>query len=146
MSFKSSLQLDSPIFDKAKRSGAIRRVVRQSAKEFKNSLRGKMINSPHTGKVYRRRSGNGFSRGHQASRRGERPAPETFNLANSITDKFINDFEATVEVTAKSKDGFDYPEHLQDEMGREIMTEADVEEADRAFQKKANEAIRNLLS
>jgi hypothetical protein len=139
MAFRSTLKLDSKIFDKAARRREFSQIVRTSAKEFRQAIRDKMINSPHTGRLYERRGGAGFRRRHQASRRGERPAPDTFRLVNSVVDAKTGEFSASVEVKA------DYGEILQREHEREIMTENDVREAEQEFNRRAVDALRKLL-
>lgn len=44
----------------------------------------------HTGRIYRLNAGPGFTRFHQASARGERPAQNTGALINAIDDRKVS--------------------------------------------------------
>lgn len=146
MSFISSLKLDAPLFNKSKRREAFRSVVRRAVKGFRRSLQEKMITGPHTGIIYDRGKarGDGFRRRHQASRRGERPSPDTHDLVDSIEDHMTGELTGTVEVTKPylDKDG---EEVLQGKLGRDIMTDDDRTEANDDLQQSARRALINLL-
>ncbi|HEX8289820.1 MAG TPA: hypothetical protein VF556_17695 [Pyrinomonadaceae bacterium] len=146
MSFKSTLKLDSKLFDETERKRILAAPVRQSAKEFKTDLKNKMIFGPHTGRETTRgkESGDGFTRKHRASRRGERPAPDTNSLVNSIEDKPLSEFSAIVEVTKPYTDSSG-EEVLQGKLGRKIMTSEDVDEAEKKFNDRARRALISLL-
>lgn len=140
MSFKSALRLDAKIFNASERRRAFRKVVSQSAKAHRRALQEKMIYGPHTGRVTTRGKsrGDGFTRRHQASREGERPAPDTNTLINSISSEMTGELSAKVEIEAE------YGEILQ-KGGRLVMTETDVAEADKDFDTRARRALIDLL-
>lgn len=142
MSFKATVKLGSKIFDRAELERTVARVVVQTAKEFKQSTKDTMADSPHTGKTYSRRSGTGFTRKHQASRRGERPAPDSGNLSNAIIDRRTGRFSVTVEIDESKAP---YGDILQNKKLRKIMTEDDARIAEKVLLRRSNEAIRNLL-
>lgn len=146
MSFKSTLKLDSKLFSGEERKVLLGGIVRRLAKEFRRDLQQKMINGPHTGKITTRGKarGAGFSRRHQASRRGERPAPDTNSLVNSIEDRPISELSAEVEVTKPYLDS-NGEEVLQGKLGREIMTNQDVREVEILFNRRAYTALLELL-
>lgn len=127
------LRLDSAIFDEAERRQRFARFPRRQARDFKNLTKKRIIQSKPSGRLYRRRSGTGFQRFHQASARGQRPAIDTGTLLNSIKDRRIGEYQA--EAFA----GAEYAQYLQSErLNRPIMSERDAREA----QAKANrEAI-----
>lgn len=99
-----------------------------------------MITGPHTGTISTRGKvrGDGFSRRHQVSRRGERPAPDTNALLESITDEKTSDLSGVVEVEA---------EHgaILQAGGRLVMTDEDREEANSLFYKRSRQALIDLL-
>lgn len=140
MSFKSSLKLTAPIFSKTKRRQAFSNVVRRAIKGFRRSLQEKMIAGPHTGKITTRGKsrGGGFSRQHQASRVGERPAPDSNELINSITDEMTGELSGLVRVEAE------HGEILQ-KSGRLVMTDDDRREAEALFIEQARKALIDLL-
>lgn len=82
MSFKSSLKLDSDIWESAKRKAAGGRAMVSTARNIRNISRQKMVFGKPSGNIYERETGSGFTRLHRASRRGEFPAVFTGNLAN----------------------------------------------------------------
>ena len=98
-----------------------------------------MVESKPSGTVYSRRRGAGFTRGHRASRRGERPSPDTMNLVNSVVSQKTGELSAKTEVTA------DYGEILQKKLNRPVMSETDVKEAEKSFEQKTNKALISLL-
>jgi hypothetical protein len=106
---------------------------------FKQSTKQKMIQGPHTGKTYARKSGKGFRRFHRASTKGERPSPDTFKLVNSIESRRIG--ELKTEITANTP----YADILQEKLDRPIMTEKDAKEAEIELQRSYEEALRKLI-
>jgi len=142
MAFSSVLKLDSGIFNRSELKRAISRVIVQTAKEFKQSTKDTMTDSPHTGKKYTRRGGDGFTRTHQASRRGERPAPDSGNLQNAIIDRRTGEFSVSVEI---DEEVAAYGDILQNKRQRKIMTEDDARIAEKVLLNRSNAAIRNLL-
>lgn len=139
MPFKAELRLDSKLFDPDARKSAFRGVVRRSAKRFRRSLQEKMENSPHTGRIYTRGRGDGFEHSHRASRIGERPAPDTDNLVDSIIDTRTGDLTATVEIAAE------YGVRLQKNAGRLLMTAEDLAEAQDDLDSASERALSSLL-
>lgn len=135
----STFKLQSPIFDKAARSQVISKVVRDAAKRFKVSTKEKMTSGTRSGRVYARKRGASFRRAHRASARGERPAPDTLKLLNSIQDKSIGAFKSQVSTNVP------YASILQEELDRPIMSERDAEDAQNEMLKNAEEAIKRLL-
>lgn len=140
MSFKSKLTLDSNFFRPEARKQAFGAAVIQSAKEFDNDLTNKMETGPHTGKITTRGKARGenFRRRHQASKRGERPAPDTNELKNSINSKRTGELSAEVEVAAP------HGEILQ-KGGRLVMTDDDRAEAQQKLNGRLNNALLNLI-
>lgn len=134
MGFSSKLKIDSPLADSAKRRAAARRAVTKAAKNFQKNLQDAMENSPHTGRIVTKARGGNFRVRHQQSRRGQRPAPFTRFLKNSIRYRLISATESEVDVTA------DYAEHLV-KMGRVIVSKGDLA----AGQKDLNGTLKSEL-
>ncbi len=91
-----TVDLNSAAFNDTQVDAVISRMLSRLAKRFKQERKDDMANSPHTGKLYARsrrgaggrgRRQGGFRTYHQASRYGERPAPDTFNLTNALKDE-----------------------------------------------------------
>ncbi len=144
MTIRSTVHLDSEIFDKALRVQAVEAFVGKQAKDFKALSKKRIVEEQHTGLTYGRKRGAGFRSLHRASARGERPAIDSGKLLNSIDDKQLSPTEAEVAVTATSN-GFDYPGHLQEELDRPIMSEQDVQEAEAKMLSDANDLLRKLI-
>jgi hypothetical protein len=140
MTFKSSLKLDSPIFSTEKRKAAGGRAVMKTARAFKDSTRRKMVESNPSGRIYRKTSGVGFTRSHQASRRGERPAVESGNLARSGKVKRISPVETEVSIG----ENLPYTEKLV-KSGRVIVSNQDLKEAQRELDQNALSELRGLI-
>lgn len=138
MSFKSSLKFDSPIFSQSKRRAAGGRAVRKSAREFVKDVRDKMENSPHTGKIITVTRGGNFRIRHQQSRRGQRPAPLTRKLKNSVKDRRVSETESIVDVEAEHAE-------YQVKLGRVIVSAKDEAEAQRNLDKNVAVEIGKLL-
>jgi hypothetical protein len=139
MSFRSSLKLDSPIFSAEKRKAAGGRAVMKTAREFKESTRRKMVESNPTGRIYQKGRGVGFTRSHQASRRGERPAVDSGRLANSGKVKRISSVEAEVTIG----ENLPYTEKLA--QTRKIVTKQDLKEAQTRLNQAAFGELRQLI-
>ncbi len=139
MSFKSSLKLDSPIFDRDKRRAAGGRAVRKTATDFAKDLQDKMESSPHTGKIVIKARGETFRVRHQQSRRGERPASFTKTLLRSVRSRRVSDVEYETTV-----DAF-YAERLQTELGRVIVSRQDEVDAQKALDSNLAEELQKLL-
>lgn len=86
-----SHSLDTP-----RRRQAISSFQTRTAKRFKFLAYRKNVESPKTGRYYRKYGIRGASRWHRASARGEYPAQDTGNLLNSIKDRKLNDFNHAV--------------------------------------------------
>lgn len=142
---RTTVQLDSLIFDKATREQAIESFVGKQAKEFKVITKERMVEEQHTGIQYERKGGAGFRRAHRASARGERPAIDTGRLLNSIEDKQLSPTTAEVEATAISDSGWPYPWTLQNSLQRPIMDDDDAWGAEIKMKNDANELLRKLI-
>lgn len=139
MSFKSSLKLGSAIFSQSRRRAAGGRAVRKTAREFARDVQNKMENSPHTGKTITVARGGNFRVRHQQSRRGQRPAPLTRFLLNSVRMRTISPTKAETRVNA------DYGEILQNSLGRKIITGKDIDEANESLIKNTEAELRKLI-
>jgi len=142
MSFKSTLKLDSKIFNRGELERTVSKVVVQTAKEFKQSTKDTMADSPHTGKTYTRGGDKGFTRRHQASRKGERPAPDSGNLSKAIVDRRTGKFSVSVEIDESIAP---YGDILQNKKLRKIMTEDDARIAEKVLVQRSNAALKNML-
>lgn len=155
------IELDSLVFEKNARGQKGTAFVSRQARDFKTLTKQRQIAGPHTGAVVSRGSGDGFRLRHQQSARGERPAPDTFTLVNSIEDQpativrgfargtsFPTAFEVFIQERINPRNGAPssyYGERLQVALGREIMTEADALEAERKMELEAGAFLRELL-
>lgn len=131
--------LTSPVWNDEAVDGIISRCLTRLVKRFKNERVQDMASSPHTGVVYKKYGDagtaggpGGFRRFHQASARGQRPAPDTFNLSNSLRDEKLNPQQHRFyvdDITAP------YGKYLQDPtvLDRPIATQEDAD----AFVKSA---------
>ena len=126
----------------------------RAAREMRNSLKKKQIDSKPSGNVEHydddRSRGRGFSRRFQRSRRGERPANETTTLNSAYAAKRISDSSALVEIEDRinpknGESARDYAEKLQ-RMGRLVMTKEDVSEAEQDFIERSENTVKDLLS
>lgn len=120
------VELNSPVWNDPQRVDVVSRCLTRLAKRFKVERIGAMVAGPHTGVNYKRASGGGFQRFHRASARGERPAPDTTNLINSVEDLKLASLQHAVYVDdAKAP----YAKWLQDAevLDRPIATLADAE-------------------
>lgn len=138
MSFQSQLRLDSEIFNRDKRKSAGGRAVQKTALTFAKSLQDKMENSPHTGKVVTKARGTNFRVRHQQSKRGQRPAPFTRTLKNSIRARRLSEIESVVEV------GAEYAERLQ-EIGFVIVSKQDETEGQKDLDRNLEIELGGLL-
>lgn len=124
---KTVVRFESDIFDPDRRVQILRNGNIRLAKRFKDVTRQAMIDETHTGILYQPRNpgqGAGFTRSHRASARGERPAPDTMNLVNSLGDESISDTEHKVFVDDSQAP---YAKWLQENMDRPIMTQGDTD-------------------
>jgi hypothetical protein len=139
ISKRTIVTLESGIFDKAVREQKISTLVSAEAREFKDLTQQRIIEGPQTGRRYKRRG-----RVHIASARGQRPARDTGVLFDSIEDASTSPTTAEVSVSA-TRNGFDYPGHLQEVMERPIMSEQDAEEAGQKMVRDSNEMLKSLI-
>lgn len=123
------VELNSPIWNELQRADVVSRCLTRLAKRFKVERIDAMVAGPHTGLLYKPQLGGpgvGFNRFHRASARGERPAPDTTNLINSVEDLKLATLQHAVYVDdAKAP----YGKWLQDPevLDRPIATFADAE-------------------
>lgn len=100
--------------------GILDRFVLQSAHKIRSRMREKLAESKH-GRLYRRRGGEGFSRAHRASRRGEAPASDSGALSRSLNVIHPATMTAAIETN------LDYPGILESKMNRPLWA-ASVDE------------------
>lgn len=123
------VNLTSGIWDPAKVTEIASRSLTRLAKIFKQQQKDAQVAGPHTGIVYESNNvgvGVGFTRVHQASAWGERPAPDTFNLVNSLEDEKTGPLVHSVYVDDSSAP---YGKWLQNPSGlnRPIANQADAD-------------------
>jgi hypothetical protein len=146
----TTIKLDSKIFDKGVRRAAISSGIGKSAKVFKEATRRRQIEGKPSGKVYpKKKGGKGFGRAHRASRKGQRPAPDTGTLANATVDIKTGEFSVSVEIANKvnpenGANAKDYAERLQGKMQRKIMTSEDAKVAQAEMNYRMNKVISDL--
>lgn len=129
----------SKIFKRERRQ-TIASFISRERRDFKNLTKRRIIDSKASGRLYRRKGGQGFKRSHRASARGQRPAIDSGKLLNSIQDKRRNDFSG--EVFA----GADYAKYLQSEkLNRPIMVDSDVDEAQAKANRNGLATVKTLL-
>lgn len=98
-----------------------------------------MENSPHTGKMVTKARGENFRVRHQQSRRGQRPAPFTRTLKNSIRARRLSETSSIVEI------GAEYAERLQNDLGRVIVSKQDEKEGQRDLDRNLELEFKELL-
>lgn len=120
------VDLNSPVWNDLQRNDVVSRCLTRLAKRFKTERVEAMVAGPATGILYKKGSGAGFQRFHRASARGERPAPDTTNLINSVQDLKLAALQHAVYVDDSSAP---YAKWLQDPevLDRPIMTLDDAE-------------------
>lgn len=120
------VELTSPVWHDLERNEIVSRCLTRLAKRFKTERIAAMVAGPHTGVNYKRTGGGGFQRFHRASARGERPAPDTTNLINSVEDLKLAALQHAVYVDDNKAP---YGKWLQDPdvLDRPIATKADAE-------------------
>lgn len=120
------VELNSPVWNDLQRLDVISRCLTRLAKRFKTERVAAMVAGPHTGDIYKKGGGAGFQRFHRASARGERPAPDTTNLINSVEDLKLASLQHAVYVDDTKAP---YGKWLQDPgvLDRPIATGADAE-------------------
>lgn len=148
MSFKSTLKLESKIFNRAAREEATSRTVTKAARFHKDDIRKKMVFGRPTGRVYDREIGgevgsNSFGlRRHRASRADERPAVFTGNLANRAV-KHRRKSESSAEVFVDEQVA-PYVKKLI-RINRVIITDGDRREAQSVLEGEAAKEIGELV-
>lgn len=147
---RTIVELNAKVHDRQERVRVLGRVPGRAAKRHKQRTRNKMIEGPHTGNLYRRKRGEGFTRFHRASARGQRPSPDTFTLVNAVTDERTGEMEARVFIAERinprnGANASDVAEILQNHLKRPIMSKQDTKEAQRDQQQLAKKAIKELL-
>lgn len=121
------VELNSPVWNDPQRLDVVSRCLTRLAKRFKSERVAAMVAGPHTGVNYKRTGGGSFLRYHRASARGERPAPDTTNLINSVEDLKLASLQHAVYVDDSKAP---YGKWLQDPdvLDRPIATLADAQE------------------
>lgn len=141
MTFRSTLKLDSKIFDGSARKSAGGRAAIKSAREFKVFIRRKMIESVPKGRTYRQRRGAGFTRERRSSAQGQYPAVQSGNLSNnSIIAKKTSEIDAVTEIDLNKAP---YAEYLA--KTRKIMPPEDIAEAEKNFVKNVTDELNKIL-
>ncbi len=134
------VKLTSAVFNKPRSKAIVSRGLTRIAKRFKKITVDNMTQSNAAGRTYKRGAGPGFSRFHQASARGQRPEPDTFNLVNSVRDSKKTELKHDVFVD----DGkAPYGKYLQNPSGlnRPIATK---EDADRYAADEMQEEVQRI--
>lgn len=151
MATVSKFTSTAKIFDKASRSQGFTSLISREAKEFKVDTKERMIEGPASGRVYEKHpGGRGFTRSHRASRRGQRPAPDTLTLVNAISDRRLSDYSAEVYVAERinpenGEIASDYAERLQTQLDRPIMSPLDAEKAEFKLRHGGELLVRTLV-
>ena len=132
----TTVAFDQGIYDPGKRRAAIRRALFRTTKEAKRETKQAMVQSAPRGALYRKRRGAAFIRAHRASARGQRPAIETGNLLNAVSDRRLSDTKRELFIAPKPNPingvpSSEYAEILQNKMARKIITGKD----EKVFQK-----------
>lgn len=150
MPFKIETKLNSKLFDKANRTQPFANLISKNAREFRQSTKQKMVNDSKSGRLYQKRRGANFRRAHRASARGERPAPDTQTLLNSISDRSVSDLSSEVYIADKVNPDSGtvttkYGPILQEKLGRPIMVDEDVQEAQTKMNADGERLIQTLI-
>lgn len=143
------VKLDSLVFNKAERTRAFTSLIVRSAKEFKQLTKDRMNFEQHTGVVYRRGRGRGFTRSHRASAVGERPAPDTTTLVNAVADRQVSNLESEVFIedkinTSNGTVASKYASILQNKLRRPIMSDQDAAEAQAKLEQDALKLVASF--
>ena len=138
-----STKFTSKIFDKRAIEQELRNAISRATRAFAAYVPQQQINETHTGKLYKRAGGRGFSRSHRASARGQRPAPDTGKLLKSTTHKMTGELTGEVTTVAK-RGGFDYAAQLE-KIGRPIQhAPSDRKKAQEILDREAERALKKL--
>ncbi len=155
MTFNSKLKLDAGIFNAPERKRVFSNLPMRAAREMKESLRKKMIDSRPAGRVViyegENSRGTGFGRRFRRSARGQRPAPETTTLSSAFQAKRTGDNSAVVDIADKinprnGESAKDYGAELQSDFARLVMTPEDVSEARESFNRDCQQKLKDLIS
>lgn len=148
MSFKSTLKLESKIFDKNAREQATERVCVRAARSHKDNVRKKMVFGKPTGRTHDREIGGEVGSGsfgvrrHRASRAGERPAVFTGNLANrAVKHRQLSGESAETFIDTEIAP---YAEKLI-RIKRVIITAEDRRQAQEELNGESEKVIKELL-
>lgn len=155
MSYKSTLKINSKLFDKRERAAAGGRAAYKSAKVFKKATVQRMVKSVPRGRIdtyenLPNNRGRGFQRRFRRSARGQRPAIETTTLINAVSDKKLNETSAEVFIADRKnpRNGASarvYAEILQTKLDRPIMNKDDKRIAEIEFKFRVQKEIEKLL-
>jgi hypothetical protein len=136
--------------DKIRRVQPFKNLPRKSARKFKRSTQEKMLKGVHSGRLYKKKRGSGFTRSHLASAIGQRPAPDTLTLVNAISDRSLGDYKAEVYIAERINPesgtlASNYGEILQNKLDRPIMSADDADEAERDMTRDAEALIKTVI-
>lgn len=124
------------------KKGAFRKALEpvplKTARQYGEILRQKILTAPHSGRRYSRKRGQGFSRSHQASKRGERFANDSGETLKSLKAKPTGEMSASLEFESKTAD------YLL-EMNRVLISAKDEKEAQKLLDKNAAKALKGLM-
>ncbi|HXG86530.1 MAG TPA: hypothetical protein VNI84_21105 [Pyrinomonadaceae bacterium] len=123
----------TPILKQGNLDRVLSRVLREGLKELKSEVQRWQLDTPHTGRMVKRRG-----RIHVASRIGESPAPDTMNLVNSA--RIIVDSPTRGRVVINAH----YAVILQNRMNRDITITPSRNYAPK-FKAKVADGIGELL-
>ena len=141
--------LQSKIFNSREVRREISNMLSKRRKKFREKTKRRMIDGPHTGRLYARESGRGFRRSHRASAKRQRPSPDTMTLVNAISDKSTGELSGKVFVAEKRNPrngqiASKYAEILQTQLERPIMTKNDAAIEQKEIIREASQIIDRL--
>lgn len=142
MPVKLDIKFGSKVFKARERTRIITKGLGRKAKLFKRFTVQAMEDGPQTGRLYRRRSGPGFTRMHRASKRHQHPAVDTGNLIRNVDDKRISSTAWRVFIDDSK---VPYASPLQDGMAREIITGKSMDRFQRTDGKDEDKRIMEEL-
>lgn len=126
------------ILKKGKFKEAVKNVPINTAREFREGIRKKILSAKPSGVMYRRRSGKGFSRSHRASAKGQRFANDSGATLKSLTAQRTGELSASVQFESKTA------EYLIG-MERIVISAQDEKEGQKLLDSNAAKAIKKLL-
>lgn len=147
---ETTVTFSSPIFNTNQLRETLSRIPMESARKFKDSTKRRQIESRPQGELVEKRSGAGFRRFHRASRRGQRPSPDTLTLVNATTSERTGEFSAETfiapKVNPENKElASVYAERLQNNLDRPIMSEQDAKLAQKVQDYDVEKAVEKLI-